>query len=190
MSTAPLPIITYDTNKEFVEEVLQPYTIFNENHVALQKPVPESNVNSFHLTKIIKRLKLTQQKFGVLGLSANQCGVRERIMVLGTDHYNIVCINPKIVWHSTILSCDEEVCATFPGLKLKIKRPKEIGVEYFDDWGRLTSKEFQGVTARIFQHQLDILDGLLYTNKVGKVALQLAKQRQTLLIKKTQRKYK
>jgi peptide deformylase len=185
-------ILTYNTesNLDSITITSKPYPIFTEKHPALNKAVPLSSMadNPVVFSNIIRRLKLTLQTYSALGISANQCGVNERIMILGTDHFNLVCINPKIIWYSPETGIDYESCLSFPGLTLKIERHKEIGVEYFDETGKICSRTFQGVTARIFQHQLDILDGVLYTSKVGSVALRLAKDRQKLLVKKTQRK--
>jgi peptide deformylase len=185
-------IFTYNTESNIVEKPLESYGICTEKHPALHSIIPEYTlpIPNPVINKTIQRLQLTLRKYSGIGLSANQCGVYERVMVLGTDHFNLVCINPKIIWESKETEIALENCLSFPGLTLKIERPKEIGVEYLNGSGILEPQNFQGVTSRIFQHQLDILNGILYTSKVGPVALRLAKKKQELIIKKTQRKFR
>ena len=113
----------------------------------------------------------TCRKLNGLGLSANQCGFPHRVFVIGSNDSYIACFNPKII------SVDgethmEEGCLSFPLLTLKITRPKKITVEYQDFTGQKRVATFDGLTARCFLHELDHMDGIVYTTRVKPLALQ------------------
>jgi peptide deformylase len=142
------------------------------------------------MTELVARLKMTMKLFGGIGLSANQCGVQQRVFVIGTDHFQIACINPKIINESANKVKDNEGCLSFPGLYCKIERPENIVVEFTTENGETKTIEMTGVTARCFQHELDHLNGISFVSKVGPVALQLARQKQQKITKKVKRNRK
>jgi len=127
---------------------------------------PPVNPNEF-----ASSLVETCRKLNGLGLSANQCGFPHRVFVIGSNDSYIACFNPKII------SVDgethmEEGCLSFPLLTLKITRPKKITVEYQDFTGQKRVATFDGLTARCFLHELDHMDGIVYTSRVKPLALQ------------------
>jgi peptide deformylase len=63
----------------------------------------------------------------------------------------------------------EEGCLTYPGLIVKIKRPQHVRVRFTKPNGETITKLFTGMTARIFQHELDHLDGIIFYNKANRV---------------------
>jgi len=105
---------------------------------------------------------------GGIGLAANQVGVPYRVFGMRGNPENFVCFNPRIVDQSTEQIVLEEGCLTFPGLLVKIKRPKIIKVRFQSPHGEVFTKKFIGMTARIFQHELDHLDGILFFNKANR----------------------
>jgi peptide deformylase len=139
---------------------------------------------------LVKRMKMTMKLYGGIGLSANQCGVFERVFVIGTDQFQIACINPKIVSASADLSKIEEGCLSFPGLSLKIDRPASIDVEYTNENGELVQTHLDGITARCFMHELDHLNGVRFVDHMKPVALQMARKKQEKLMKKVIRRNK
>jgi peptide deformylase len=66
----------------------------------------------------------------------------------------------------------EEGCLTFPMLMLRITRPKSIEVEYQDWTGEKRTAKFEGLTARVFLHELDHMNGILYNTRAKPLALQ------------------
>ena len=112
----------------------------------------------------------TAKKNNGLGLSANQCGYPYRVFVMGSEDNYIACFNPKILTVSGEAHMPES-CLSFPLLILNITRPKTIAVEYQDFNGETRTATFDGMTSRIFQHQLDILNGVLYTSRAKPLAL-------------------
>ena len=95
---------------------------------------------------------------GGIGLSANQVGLPYRFFVLRAEQV-IGCFNPIIVDQSSEMVMLEEGCLSFPGLMVKIKRPRRIKVRFAEPDGQIYTKVFDGMTARAFQHELSHLDG-------------------------------
>jgi peptide deformylase len=97
--------------------------------------------------------------YGGVGLSANQLGLPYRVFVMASDP-KFVCFNPRI---TAFLDKEEEFleegCLTYPGLVVKVKRRNGIRVVFQDPYGNICTKQFYGMTARVFQHELDHLDG-------------------------------
>lgn len=111
-----------------------------------------------------------------LGLSANQVGLPYRVFVMNAKDLPIVCFNPKIVDQSTETVLLEEGCLSYPNLFVKIKRPKKIKVRYAEPNGNIVTQVFDGMTARIFQHELDHLDGICHTTRANKYHLEQARK--------------
>ena len=103
-----------------------------------------------------------------IGLAANQVGVPYRIFAMRGQPENFVCFNPRIVQPSEMQVVLEEGCLTYPGLYVKIKRPQHIRVRFQTPNGDTLTKQFTGMTARIFQHELDHLDGIVFYNKANR----------------------
>ena len=115
------------------------------------------------------------------GLSANQCGLSYRVFVMGANEEYVAFFNPKII--STSGECHMiEGCLSFPLLGLRITRPQEIEVEYQDFTGATKTTKFAGITARCFQHELDHMNGVVYTMHVKPLAMQMAMKKRSKLI--------
>lgn len=111
-----------------------------------------------------------------VGLAAPQIGLSYRVFVIKANPI-LCCYNPRIVDKSSDEVTLEEGCLSIPGLILKIKRPRDIKCRFTYPNGETNTHTFTGATARIFQHELDHLDGILFTERAGPVALALAKAR-------------
>jgi peptide deformylase len=112
----------------------------------------------------------TCKKQNGLGLSANQCGYPYRVFVMGAGDEFIACFNPKVI-SSEGEAHMPEMCLSFPLLQLRITRPKSIQVEYQDWTGKTHQASFDGLSARIFLHELDHMNGMVYTDKAKPLAL-------------------
>jgi peptide deformylase len=188
MSESTVDTLVIDTGSYApVKEVLiEPLPLYDENHPMLRQPIPEYKdaIPNPLMDLLVKRLKMTMKLYGGIGLSANQCGVFQRVFVIGTDHFQIACINPKIINKSDDFIKESEGCLSYPGLYLKIERPNWVDVEFTDETGSLKQLRLDGVTARCFQHELDHMNGVRMVEKVGPVSLQMARQKQEKIIKK------
>ena len=184
-------ILTIDTGAGLVsQQKVDPLPLYDEKHPMLMDEIPEyiGPLPSANISLLIKRLKLTMKLYGGVGLSANQCGVFERVFVIGTDYFQIACINPKVLQVSDNLDKSEEGCLSYPGLYLKIPRPLSVHAEFTDENGVLQRKWLDGITARCYLHELDHMNGIRFIEKVGSVSLSQARRKQTKLIKKVQRR--
>lgn len=186
-------IFTIDTEEGIVkdkEEVVEPLPLFNEDYPMLLQRIPEYDVSRLPnpvLGKLIKRLKMTMKLHGGIGLSANQCGIFERVFVLGANDAIWACINPKIINASPDLIREKEGCLSFPGLALGVERHSWVEAEFINEECKVVQMRFEGLTARCFQHELDHMNGIKFTSKVKPLALQMAKKQQQKLIKKIMR---
>jgi peptide deformylase len=183
-------ILTINTEESIVKtETIQPLPLYGEDYYMLFNSIPEytETLPNHIMTTLVQRLKMTMRLYGGIGLSANQCGVFERVFVIGTDQFQIACINPKIISTSANRVKDNEGCLSFPGLFCKIERPESVVVEFTTETGELKTVEMEGLTARCFMHELEHLNGIRMIQHVKPVALQLARQKQQKIIKKVKR---
>ena len=130
----------------------------------------------------------TMEHFNGIGLSANQCGIMERVFVMYSDVKKkeiIACFNPKIITESDEEVFMDEGCLTYPGLWLKVKRPDGIEVTYEDENGEKQERAMFGLECRIFQHEYDHMEGTNFTQKVSKLKLDMAHRRQKKQAKKS-----
>lgn len=166
-----------------------PLPLFNENFPLLKEVMPDyvDYLPNNNMKELVTRLKITKKKYNGLGLSANQCGVKARVFVIGYGDDTIACINPKVVNQSEELVKDKEGCLSFPGMFLTIPRHKWIEVEFISEDGQKVNMRMEGITARCFMHELDHMNGIVYTDHVGPLSVNLAKQKQNKLIKKMKR---
>ena len=111
-----------------------------------------------------------------LAIAANQVGLPYRVFVIRGDEI-ITCFNPTIVDESTETIVLEEGCLSFPGLFVKVKRPKKIKVRYTEPNGETVTQIFDGFTARVFQHELDHLNGIVYISRANRFHLEQARKR-------------
>jgi len=107
-----------------------------------------------------------------VGLAGPQVGVNLRIFVAtpdGTEENAKVYINPKIELSGPLETC-EEGCLSLPGIYAKIKRYKNCYITATDLDGKTFTEQAEGLAGRIFQHELDHLEGMLIKDRMGQVA--------------------
>ena len=103
-----------------------------------------------------------------LGVAANQVGVPYRIFAMRGAPENFVCFNPKMIGTSLDNIVLEEGCLTYPGLLVKVKRPSMIRVRFDTPNGDTQTRQFIGMSARVFQHEMDHLDGIKFFERANK----------------------
>lgn len=108
-----------------------------------------------------------------LGLAANQVGLPHRVFVIKSDP--IICaFNPIIVDQTEDETYLDEGCLSAPQLFLKIKRPKIIRVRFTMPNTEVVTEKYIGMTARVFLHEIDHLNGIFFTQRVSKLELEIA----------------
>ena len=100
-----------------------------------------------------------------IGLAAPQVGVLKRVIIALTDNGPKAFINPKIIKKTKETEIMEEGCLSFPGLFLEIKRWKGVEIEALD--GNGNKIKATGLLARILQHEIDHLDGILFIDRIS-----------------------
>jgi peptide deformylase len=176
------------------------YTLLPPNDPRVLSGIAEFNIEIFkedekiELKEFADNMFETMKKYGGIGLSANQVGKPYKMFVMG-DHPNIekgkkwVCINPKITNVTTDLIRYKEGCLTFPFLFLDIERPQDISVEYLDENLEKKEEHMTGIVARCFQHEFDHMQGIVFTEHVSKLKLDMAMKKRDKQIKRAQRKW-
>lgn len=118
-----------------------------------------------------------------IGLAAPQIGYNYSIFGVGNPDVMesiLVFFNPKIVHYSDDLVLMDEGCLSFPEMTLKIKRSSEIRMRFTGATGITETMRFNGMTARVVQHEYDHLQGITFDTRVNKYHLDKAKRKQTL----------
>jgi peptide deformylase len=129
------------------------------------------------------------KQLGGVGLSANQVGLDMRVFVMGLGETKIAVFNPIIISYSKTEELFNEGCLSYPGIMLAINRPTKITATYQDETGKFIEQDFNGLTARIFQHEYDHMNGTDYTQRVSKFKLDFAKKKFENKRKKIIKKY-
>jgi peptide deformylase len=118
--------------------------------------------------------------FKGIGLAANQVGLLRRVFTIqlkdSTEPFAM--FNPRVKSQSLDIQDSEEGCLSFPDLWLGVKRPSSIEAEYLDKAGKHCTITLTGIDARCFLHELDHLDGIVFTEKVSQMKLMLARKKQ------------
>jgi len=133
----------------------------------------------------ISLLETMSHNWGV-GLAAPQVGLPYRVFVMGSGTSGYACFNPEVL-NVEGEEHFKEGCLTFKGLYLDIVRPAKVETRYQDMTGKVHQVTFDGLTARTFLHELDHLNGLLYTGLVKPYHLSKAKEKVKSNIKKLER---
>jgi len=130
-----------------------------------------------NLVEILKNLFDTLKKEDGLGLAAPQIGILKRVFLMDTSSLNEDdpkiekveqdFINPVILERSTEITNYEEGCLSIPGIYESVERPIKIRVQYQDTFFNTIEKELEGMQARIFQHEYDHLEGVLFIDRLS-----------------------
>ncbi len=102
-----------------------------------------------------------------IGLAATQLGVMHRVLVyrIGEDAPLAALVNPEIQWSSRELETVEEGCLSLPGVHVDVERPLHVLVRARDEDGEEIEIEASGLEARVIQHEVDHLDGVLMLDR-------------------------
>ena len=163
------------------------YTLLENDNIALTIPLSGCS-EDLDRKELKENLIETMKNFHGIGLSASQCGVMERVFVMYSDVKKqkiIACFNPKIISEGTEMVTMDEGCLTWPGIWIKIRRPDHIACTFEDENGELNRVTMMGLECRIFQHEMDHMEGTNFTNRVSKLKMDRAKKRAAKMKKKS-----
>ncbi|NTV29279.1 MAG: peptide deformylase [Candidatus Omnitrophica bacterium] len=120
---------------------------------------------------LIQEMIRAMYDFDGSGLAATQIGVDQQIFVADAGDGPFAVINPVILKKSSKETEMEEGCLSLPKIRVKISRPAEVRVSYFDEHGRKIEKTLADLMARIFQHESDHLCGRMIVDYASKADL-------------------
>ena len=115
------------------------------------------------------RMKLVMQEANGIGLSGNQIGLEHRVFVAKQGKKAYVVFNPEIVKESEEKHPMEEGCLSVPLSYGEVERAEKIVVRGRDINGRKVKYKINGLLARIFQHEIDHLNGVLFIDKAKEI---------------------
>lgn len=138
--------------------------------------VTQEELEDGSIAKIAKEMFLVMYAAEGVGLAAPQVGINKRLMVYN-EHGDskkwlseVVLVNPTIVEYSEGKDEQTEGCLSFPDMNGPVVRSKWIKVEAMNLKGKKMKKKFKGWEARIFQHEYDHLDGIVYVDRLSEEA--------------------
>lgn len=150
--------------------------IVNYPHPALRaKCKPVTGIDASIKLAAGQMLDLMYEAEG-LGLAAPQVTLDYQLLVINFEadpsrkDLEVVALNPTLVETSKAVVKDREGCLSFPGLYQDIRRAKTITVQYYDLDGRLVEMTCTDLAARVWQHEIDHLNGVLFIDKMGPLA--------------------
>ena len=119
------------------------------------------------LSQLLDDMVETLHRAEGLGLAAPQVGILKRVCIVEYDDVLYELVNPVLV-SSSGKCVDNEGCLSVVGFRGLVERPQVIDVEYFDRNGEKKSIHAEGYFARVFLHEMDHLDGILFVDKMIK----------------------
>jgi len=157
--------------------------LVNESDPILKQKAENWDFKNHVNAAVIEREMLeTMQANNGIGLAANQVGLLRRVFVMKlANGRELGCFNPWIMIGDNDLVNGEEGCLSFPNLWLKVERHNKITAAYLDNTGKQCIIELEGIDSRCFQHELDHLDGVTFTEHVSNLKLTMARKKQRKL---------
>ena len=134
------------------------------------------NIQDWRIQKLIDDLITTVKQANGVGIAAPQVAASDRLFIIASrpnprypnapEMEPTPMINPKILAKSTETIDGWEGCLSIPGIRGLVPRSQAIEVEYTDRNGKLQKQEFTDFVARIFQHEYDHLDGIVFLDRL------------------------
>ncbi|MFQ3619681.1 MAG: peptide deformylase [Spirochaetales bacterium] len=139
------------------------------NEVLRQEAKDVTNING-ETKRLIQELFETMQVGRGIGLAGPQVGVLQRIFVVQlAEDIPRVFINPVIKGVSVESSQYEEGCLSIPGIYADVERPEKVSIEAWDERGKPFRLDAEGLLARVIQHEMDHLKGILFIDHLSEL---------------------
>jgi peptide deformylase len=138
---------------------------------------PVLRASALPVDRFDERLRSEIERMGELmgdalgiGLAANQIGVLHRVLVYRADPEDplTVLVNPVLEWSSEETEIASEGCLSIPFVHVDVERPAEVRVRARDGYGDPLEVRGNGLTARVIQHEMDHLDGILTIDRISR----------------------
>jgi len=147
----------------------------------LRKKAKKIEVIDKDILSMIDDMIETMHNADGVGLAANQIGLAIQLAVIDPlieeeDHEPSVFINPKIISRDGEEIIMEEGCLSLPEIREEIKRPEKITVRAMDKYGNDFEEEYDDLVARVLQHEIDHLNGILFIDHLSTIKRQLLRK--------------
>ena len=152
---------------------------------ALKQPATEVDpAKDRTLLRLVKEMSDAMYDAPGVGLAATQVGVQKRLIIFDLDDGLVALCNPAIVERSDATEVDDEGCLSLGVVRVPVERATEVVIEGKDVAGEGVKYELDGMAARVVQHELDHLDGVLILDRTDPASRKeaLAKLRPRLLL--------
>ena len=139
----------------------------------LRKPATEVEAFDGALEELVQDMLTTMYRAGGIGLAAPQVGLSQRVLVVDVGEADeegdgpLVLVNPRVVESSRRTDRAPEGCLSIPGMEEVVERPESISVEAVSTRGEPVVIEASGLLARVVQHEIDHLDGILFIDRIS-----------------------
>ena len=155
----------------------------------LRQKAQTVNVFDEKLARLAADMTATMEAASGVGLAGNQVGVLERIFVADTASFElsgkkIAVVNPEIVFRSSEEAVEEEGCLSIPGVYAEVRRPKRIKLAGRNLKGEKMELDAEDMIARVFCHETDHLNGVLFIDHLTALERDLLKGKLSELKKK------
>lgn len=154
-------------------------TILHDGHPLLRESLAETPVAELDdPIGIAEAMERTMVEADGFGLAANQVGLRVRAFAIHLRSGEVMTMfNPRLTPIDGESDLGEEGCLSFPGLYLKVRRLRRVRVQYEKARGQSASMDLDGIDAVCAQHEVDHLDGRVFTSRVSSLVLRMARRR-------------
>ncbi len=139
------------------------------------RPLDKKQILSDDFKKLCADMALTMKEEDGIGLAAPQIGQNIRLIVVNTDDGPLCMINPVIKKRSMLMEWGEEGCLSIPGVFGEVKRHRWIRCQFINLEGRTVSIKARKLLARVIQHEIDHLDGILFIDKAKNITTEQKK---------------
>ena len=142
--------------------------LLHPNNILKKVSLSVDDFGAAAFRELVGNLKTTLlEKENGIGLAAPQIGVNLRVFVVKDEEGRMtILINPQIRKSSPQMKCSEEGCLSFPGRHELVRRSMEVILRFLDEGGKVQVKTFSGWMARVVQHEVDHLDGILFIERM------------------------
>lgn len=120
------------------------------------------------LSHLAEEMLAAMREHEGVGLAANQVGRLKRILVAALEEEEFVLVNPVVVEAAQTTEKELEGCLSIPGIQVEVERPAAVTVSAQDTSGAPLRMEASGLLARILQHEIDHLDGVLILDRTDR----------------------
>ena len=139
--------------------------VTNPNPILRKKALPVKNIGEEEQKLFLHMAKVMYEKNGI-GLAANQIGIDKQMLVADVGGGLVKLANPVILKKSG-RDVMEEGCLSVPDISVKVKRAKKITIEALDENGNRVKINADGLFAKVLQHEIDHLCGILIMDHLG-----------------------